>query len=371
MDFFIDGSFTTNTNILEDALDRVMAVPIETRRSLALLRELDAKCMIDLERLKQLQDRHIELASKKQKDEALELDITQTKQRFDQKMEEKVSLATQLWEVLDRHVARLKKDATALESMLKESGDLDAWFDNSDSESNTTSYVGGNNITTTNSIMNDVMYVNPNNNNNNSNSNLMMMSTGNMTGLPYNNNNNPPPNMMMMMTMNNNNPIQVGGGLTATTMAVTQPIQIPNSLVAACTRQPLYPGSDETQDLWILARIINLKADKFVVADIEDEAKRYTLSRSSIVGLPPQNEDVAMARERLNHRNMRVLAIYPDTTTFYFATLAIFPFKAGSASDAPVDFYGKVVCAVQFADDEDESGVNPKRYVLCCHVVER
>lgn len=49
--------------------------------------------------------------------------------------------------------------------------------------------------------------------------------------------------------------------------------------------------------------------------------------------------------------------MYPDTTTFYLGTMSAAPFKSGPSDSPP----NKVCCLVQFYDDEDETGVVPKR----------
>ena len=54
------------------------------------------------------------------------------------------------------------------------------------------------------------------------------------------------------------------------------------------------------------------------------------------------------------------MAMYPDTTSFYRSTLVQLPHKATRASAEKAK---EVMCGIQFFDDEDVTGVSPKRLV--------
>jgi len=277
----------TTSNVLEDALDRVFQLPVDTKRLLALLRDLDAKSAKDADALERLQAEHLELlragaAADPDRVEAVASGLAAAKRRLDQKLEERVAIAQQQHEVADRHVERLTRDAQALESELRHSGELDDRMEEVE------------------------------------------------VALP------------------------------------PQDALLPGALVAAATT------TDESSEppLWILARVVEATGrDRVVVADADPEntESRYTLSRKNIVVLAGEGEeDVVQARARLGPRGRRVMAIYPDTTSFYPATLSSLP-QVTPADSRDSQFAGKLSCVVQFNDDEDVSGKNPKRTVLCKH----
>ena len=56
-----------------------------------------------------------------------------------------------------------------------------------------------------------------------------------------------------------------------------------------------------------------------------------------------------------------VLAVYPDTTSFYTATVTQPPRRGGAA--------GPTCCCVQFVDDADETGITPDRQVPLRYVI--
>jgi len=90
-----------------------------------------------------------------------------------------------------------------------------------------------------------------------------------------------------------------------------------------------------------------------VVADAEDATQKHTLRVSQIVTLN-ESEDVSSAKARLPSKGRVVMAMYPDTTSFYKSTLVALPYKDSSSN---------VVCAIQFYDDEDSTGVIPRRII--------
>lgn len=55
-----------------------------------------------------------------------------------------------------------------------------------------------------------------------------------------------------------------------------------------------------------------------------------------------------------------VMAMYPDTTSFYRSTLVQLAHKAPRPSG---EKSREVMCGIQFFDDEDVTGVSPKRLV--------
>ena len=349
-------------NVLEDALDRVFVLPIETKRVCALMRELDAKCAVDLERLAKLQDEHVlavraQTALKnvgKEEDAAtaakrvrIEANVRATKLRLDQKLEERVSLATQLHDLYDRHVKRLTHDASMLEDSLRKSGELDDRVNDMP--------------TAAAAAIAPMMYAQT--------SMGMGMGGGGGGGAPT-----PGGAATSSSAFPLPGQTHLASALTSSLGGTPAPVLAPgdaippNTIVAACTRQDSGSGEGE-EDLWILGRVTEpVGRDQYVVVDIEDATKRFTMKRKRIVPLSNDDfEDVTAARARLGARNKLVHALYPDTTSFYPAVLTSLPSRATPelAREDPA-LVGKTCCVVQFQDDEDPTtGVVPKRVVPC------
>ena len=116
----------------------------------------------------------------------------------------------------------------------------------------------------------------------------------------------------------------------------------PNGALSQGTKvASLVPSGD-----WILTRVVTFdaKTDEYVVEDEEAEAdgnKFYTLPRNHVIELP-------IGKPLSLHKNEHVLAMYPDSTTFYSATIV---------RKAREHFL------LHFADDEDETGLTPQRKV--------
>ena len=123
---------------------------------------------------------------------------------------------------------------------------------------------------------------------------------------------------------------------------------------------------------WILGNVLEYdpKTQRYLVQDEDDEERVLTLSFAEVVRL----ED----RSTLLRRGDQVLAVFPETTSFYRAAVVKQPKSSSSSnrngnsnSESGVD---EVV--VRFEDDEDEQGRNPARrvpvrFVLRCSDVER
>ena len=111
----------------------------------------------------------------------------------------------------------------------------------------------------------------------------------------------------------------------------------------------------QEENLWILGRIMSFSAltMRYEVADSEDRSKRFTLPSEAIVLIPSEDADEQHHRFQ---KGESVLAMYPDTTSFYRAVISVAPKRHSSGGPPPV-------LTVQFADDHDETGVIPHRPV--------
>ena len=127
------------------------------------------------------------------------------------------------------------------------------------------------------------------------------------------------------------------------------------------------------ENLWILATVIEYKPDTgfYEVADADDVGKTYEVQESQVSELNVNNgaaatagatgADAAAAGPRLS-KGEEVLAVYPDTTSFYMATVTMPPRRGAGGA-------GPTCCTVQFVDDADETGVTPDRIVPLRYVI--
>eukprot|EP00622_Pseudochattonella_farcimen_P000972 FR735566.1.p1 GENE.FR735566.1~~FR735566.1.p1 ORF type:complete len:259 (-),score=38.85 FR735566.1:87-863(-) len=109
------------------------------------------------------------------------------------------------------------------------------------------------------------------------------------------------------------------------------------------------------KDEWILARVqeYDINSGFYTVSDEDDQTKTYSVSESLVV---------LLEGARLT-RGEEVYAIYPDTTSFYPATVTFAPRRSASATNGPV------FCTVQFRDDENEEGITPDRQIALQYVI--
>lgn len=137
---------------------------------------------------------------------------------------------------------------------------------------------------------------------------------------------------------------------------------------------------DHDKDAWILARVVRYKPESasYDVADADDDRKVYELSEMRVVPLtdsagrggvaPPHalspvtsvlaSVDGATGDNKIS-KGDEVFAVYPDTTSFYPATVSRPPRRGGDTG----------VCHVQFVDDADDSGVNPDRSIQLKYII--
>lgn len=139
---------------------------------------------------------------------------------------------------------------------------------------------------------------------------------------------------------------------------------------------------EDDNDAWILARVVRYKPDSahYDVADADDDRKVYELPETRVVPLtdsggrnggvaPPHalapvasvlaTLDGSAGGDNKISKGDEVFAVYPDTTSFYPATISRPPRRGGDSG----------VCHVQFNDDADETGLNPDRVVPLKYVI--
>ncbi|KAJ8608880.1 hypothetical protein CTAYLR_005276 [Chrysophaeum taylorii] len=138
---------------------------------------------------------------------------------------------------------------------------------------------------------------------------------------------------------------------------------------------------DSDKDSWILARVVRYKPESanYDVADADDDRKVYELPETRVVPLTDSGGRGVVAAphalapvasilatvegspgEYKISKGDEVFAVYPDTTSFYSATVSIPPRRA---------LAGNAICHVQFSDDADETGLNPDRAVPLKYII--
>ena len=131
------------------------------------------------------------------------------------------------------------------------------------------------------------------------------------------------------------------------------------------TKIGIEPGSDVAvrpslaAPDYILGRVIfyNIETSIYEIADADESStKRYNVPETSVILLDLDYNPTA----RRLAKGEDVVAVYPDTTSFYPATIVQAPRKAALNVEPTV--------VVQFTDDHDETGVIPHKTVLLRHV---
>jgi hypothetical protein len=107
---------------------------------------------------------------------------------------------------------------------------------------------------------------------------------------------------------------------------------------------------------WVLANIIDFNGTHYEVQDEDDMSKKFVLPRRDVRRL----DDNASAFRKGDN----VLAVFPDTTSFYNASVAKNP-------KPPVHPNGNWDVIVRFEDDEDDSGKPPPRRIPGRFVLKR
>lgn len=107
---------------------------------------------------------------------------------------------------------------------------------------------------------------------------------------------------------------------------------------------------DAFEKEWILGRVLSYHKDTgfYDVSDVDDEG-RYSLPESQVLRLDLQDTQKKFSK------GDEVLAVYPDTTAFYQATIIQGTRKASAGLDQTV--------SVQFFGDANEYGETPNRIV--------
>lgn len=141
-----------------------------------------------------------------------------------------------------------------------------------------------------------------------------------------------------------------------------------------------------TENLWILAQVLHyfppgsvdgntpssgargvmgagLAEEMYEVCDADDNSRRYVLPLRQLVELPDPDSTTIDPGQWA--KGDRVLAMYPDTTSFYLATVShVVPRR-----DRDKDI-SELHLQVQFDDDHDETGFIPHRPVPLRFVLE-
>lgn len=110
---------------------------------------------------------------------------------------------------------------------------------------------------------------------------------------------------------------------------------------------------------WILGRVVsyNQEVGYYQVADADEtEDKIYSVPESQVILL-----DLQMNNSQKLTKGEEVLAVYPDTTSFYAATVTQAPRRTAGSVGQQVQ--------VQFHDDADEFGTTPFRTVSLSRVI--
>lgn len=106
---------------------------------------------------------------------------------------------------------------------------------------------------------------------------------------------------------------------------------------------------------WILAKIISFDSETGMY-NLSDE----DIESNKVVFYLPESQVVVLGTvERLSRGDV-IYAVYPDTTSFYQATVVQPPRKAQGGSH---------FVTVNFVDDSDEHGVTHEKAVLLKHVM--
>lgn len=127
---------------------------------------------------------------------------------------------------------------------------------------------------------------------------------------------------------------------------------VPGEQVAAMVNR----GEDDGQ--WILANVIEFDPHNlcYVVQDEDDPNRVLTLPIHEIKRLEDRSSHL--------RRHDLVLAVFPETTSFYRAVVAKNP-------KPPAHFNATWDVVVKFENDEDETGKNPARRVPARFVLRR
>ena len=114
---------------------------------------------------------------------------------------------------------------------------------------------------------------------------------------------------------------------------------------------------------WILGNVLeyNPVTQMYLVQDEDDVSRVISLTYDDVRRLDDSSASL--------RRGDSVLAVFPETTSFYRAVVVKTPKTSGSNSNNSSSGNGEVV--VKFEDDEDEAGRNPARRVPARFVLRR
>eukprot|EP01116_Phalansterium_solitarium_P024954 TRINITY_DN931_c0_g1_i1.p1 TRINITY_DN931_c0_g1~~TRINITY_DN931_c0_g1_i1.p1 ORF type:complete len:216 (+),score=55.55 TRINITY_DN931_c0_g1_i1:838-1485(+) len=121
---------------LENYIESVSSLPQEVRRNFQLLRELDAESQELVENVERASKSYLRNAKRtREVSEAEEATIKADLKKALELGDEKVALAVQTYDLVDRHIRRLDQDLKKFEQELAEAGQQKGLTDKSKSES--------------------------------------------------------------------------------------------------------------------------------------------------------------------------------------------------------------------------------------------
>jgi uncharacterized membrane protein YgcG len=132
------------------------------------------------------------------------------------------------------------------------------------------------------------------------------------------------------------------------------PHQIAKVDEEVAARPPNAQPADDSTAGWILARVAKYSAERDQY-QVRDEEEVLTIPSSGVIRLHEAGEHLGDVQ-----KGDTVLAVFPDTTSFYRAQVTKVPKQQGQRG-------GEV--HVKFDDDEDETGRTPHRRVPSRHVL--
>mmetsp|Transcript_21089 Transcript_21089/g.39195 ORF Transcript_21089/g.39195 Transcript_21089/m.39195 type:complete len:301 (+) Transcript_21089:130-1032(+) len=126
-------------SILEEYMDSLLVMPVEVRRYITLLRELDGKCEREVQQVQAKQQQLVEAAKKRTanlspadrtrtlkqlREEPEWKELEHLRARLYQKIAEKKSISEQLYDMSEQNLKRINGDIKYLESLFQRTGEL-------------------------------------------------------------------------------------------------------------------------------------------------------------------------------------------------------------------------------------------------------
>lgn len=139
---------------------------------------------------------------------------------------------------------------------------------------------------------------------------------------------------------------------SSTMKSLQQRIMKPNDL---CAMRVSPNQMADTE--WILGRVISYSSESGLY-QIADEDPEAALETKKVSLAPSQVKPSGTGLDKLQ-KGETVMAVYPETTSFYHAIVTQLPRKVANAT----------YVHVQFKDDSDEFGVTHEKMILTQHIM--